>query len=520
MEWIAFTLNGKPVDVTDRDPHTTLLQYVRSLGFVGTKEGCAEGECGARAVVLLGTGPDGRPRYEAVNSCLLLLPMVAGRAVWTVEAVGTPEALHPVQEAVVRLGGSQCGYCTPGFVMSLFAEYYRPDRDGFDEEAISGNLCRCTGYRPIREAARSLGRPPQDDPFLAHLVPPPPLGPLRYAAQGRRFDRSTSLQELLGLLREAPEAKLVAGGTDVVVESTLLGRRWPHLVSVEGVPELRALHRTEDAFVIGAALSLREIEQLFPLFASRLIRTRATLGGNLATASPIGDASCVLLALDAEVCVAGPEGDRRIPLDAFFTGYRRTALQPGEVIVSVRIPRPLLRLGRFYKVAKRGQDDISTVAAAFAVDLDQDGTVRRARLAYGGVAPTPARARRAEQALVGRPWARATVREVWEVLREEFRPITDHRGSAAYRRAMVVNLFDRRWRYEDGRPPDPSRERSGARDGSGALHRRPRGTLPRAAARVAGPRPSRPRPGPGDPPGGGAPDARGRGRAHGGRRAR
>jgi len=454
MERIAFTLNGKPVDVTDRDPHTTLLQYVRSLGLVGTKEGCAEGECGACAVALLGTGPDGRPRYEAVNSCLLLLPMVAGRAVWTVEAVGTPEALHPVQEALVRLGGSQCGYCTPGFVMSLFAEYHRPDRDGFDEEAIAGNLCRCTGYRPIRDAARSLGRPAEGDPFLAHLVPPPPLGALRYTAAGRRFDRPTSLDELLELVRTVPDAKLVAGGTDLVVESNLLGRRWPRLVSVEAVPALRVLHRTEGAFAIGAALPLREIEGRrgdqvprlrppFSLFGPRPSRTRAPLVGDQGPARPIGDASCVLLALDAEVCVAGPKGDRRIPLEAFFTGYRTTALQPGEVIVSVRIPQPLPGRTRFYKVAKRGQDDISTVAAAFAVDLDRDSTVRRARLAYGGVAPTPARARRAEEALVGRPWTRTTVRQVQEVLQEEFRPITDHRGTAAYRRAMVVNLFEK-----------------------------------------------------------------------------
>ncbi|RMH53457.1 MAG: xanthine dehydrogenase small subunit [Deinococcus-Thermus bacterium] len=449
MDTIEFRLNGKTVRVEGIEPHTTLLSWLRGRGLTGSKEGCAEGECGACAVLLL--RPDGQgSRLEAVNGCLLLLPSLAGQEVWTVEGLAQGDRLHPVQEAMLQ-GGSQCGYCTPGFVVSMAAEYYRKGRQGFDLEALSGNLCRCTGYRPIRDAALSLGELPPDDPLARRLEQPAPEpGPVRYTA-GRTYLRPTSLAELFQMQAEYPQARLLAGGTDLAVEANQRFARAEALLDISALPELKTL-RWDAAYVeLGAGLTLSELERAlqgripllsawFPLFASRLIRNRATLGGNLGTASPIGDGPPVLLALGAEVVLAGPSGERTLPLEGFFTGYRKTALMPGELIRAVRIPLPLASIARFYKVAKRPLDDISTVAAAFALELEE-GRVKRLRIGLGGVAPTPARAYQTEAFLLGKPWEERTVRAAAEVLRSEFQPISDHRGSAAYRRAMLGNLL-------------------------------------------------------------------------------
>ena len=446
----SFTLNGQRVDVGDADPHMTLLWFLRSRGLTGTKEGCAEGECGACAVALVRRDAEGRTRYEPVNSCLLLLGSVADHEVVSVEGIANGE-LHPVQEAMAAAGGSQCGYCTPGFVVSLFAEYYRPDRSGYDPEAISGNLCRCTGYRPIRDAAKGLGKPAADDRFRRRLeLAPPELSSV--SAPG--FFRPRTLKEALARIAEHPDAAIVAGGTDLVVEANQRYRRWQTFVSLESVDELHAFEWLDDCLRIGAAVPLATVEQrvheklpmfaeLFPLFASRLIRNRATLGGNLVTASPIGDGPPALLALDAEVEIAGPGGERTVPLADFFTGYRKTALAPGEVLVAVRIPRPFADVMRFYKISKRVLDDISTVAAAFTLRLDDGGKIREARLAYGGVAATPVRALDAERALVGEPWTHATVKKAQGVLAKSFSPISDHRGSAGYRDAMLLRLLEK-----------------------------------------------------------------------------
>ncbi len=458
MTTLRFKLNGADVDATGADPNTTLLSWLRQRGMTGTKEGCAEGECGACAVVVLRTGPDGKPYYEPVNSCLFLLASAAGQEIVSVEGVANGQ-LHPVQDAMVQLGGSQCGYCTPGFIMSLFAEYYREGRaeNGFDPESIAGNLCRCTGYRPIRDAGRSLPVVDDADPFAGRLLDAAPAATeLRYEAGERRFFRPTKLTEALELLAAHPDAKVVSGGTDLVVEMNQRHARFDTFVSLEAVEELRAFDDAEGALTVGAAVTLSELErrvegqlpmmnELLPLFSSRLIRNRATLGGNLATASPIGDSPPVLLALGAEVRLASSKGERTLPLDDFFTGYRKTALQPGEILVSVRIPKPFPSIGRFYKVSKRRHDDISTVAAAFALDLDEKGVVTRARLAYGGVAATPARARAAEAALEGKPYDEATIAEARTALDGAFTPMTDQRGSANYRAAMVGRLFDKLW---------------------------------------------------------------------------
>jgi xanthine dehydrogenase small subunit len=417
-------------------------------------------------VVVVRRGDEGgRPaRYEPVNSCLVLAAALEGQEVWTAEGLADGERLHPVQTAMVERGGSQCGYCTPGFVVSLFAEYYREGRDGYDPEAISGNLCRCTGYRPIRDAARSLGAPEPGDRFLARLDEPPPdvRGFSAEASASRRFHRPATLDEALALLAAEPAARVVAGGTDVVVGINQSHDRFETIVALDAIEELRFIERRNDVLVLGAGVPLSRLEDelrgelpmldaLFPLFSSRLIRNRATLGGNLVNASPIGDTPPALLALDAEVVVAGPNGERTVPLDGFFTAYRKTALAPGELVTAVRIPRPFPTINRFYKVSKRVLDDISTVAAGFGITLDADGaTVTKARLAYGGVAATPARAHDAEDVLVGKPWSPETIGQAQAVLERTFSPITDQRGSERYRSAMVTRLLDKLW--ADTRP--------------------------------------------------------------------
>lgn len=450
---IRFTLNGEPVEVSDFDPNTTLLAFLRQRGLTGTKEGCAEGECGACAVALVRRDSAGKLRYEPVNGCLLLLGSCADQEIVSVEGVAAGDALHPVQEALVERGGSQCGYCTPGFVISLFAEYYRPDRAGYDPEAISGNLCRCTGYRPIREVAENLGTPEESDRFKRRLaLAPPTLSSLEHGA----FLRPDSLQAALRLKEKHPDATLVAGGTDVVVEVNQRHKRWQKWLSLENVAELRSFEQAGDHLRIGAALSLSEVEhhvagrvpmleQLFPLFSSRLIRNRATLGGNLMTASPIGDGAPALLALDAEVELASLGGTRRVALADFFTGYRKTLARPDEILTAVLIPLPLPEVQRFYKVSKRVVDDISTVAAGYSLRLDTARKISAARLAYGGVAATPARARDAEAAMLGQTWDLALVRKVQPLLAKAFQPIGDHRGSADYRATMVVRLLEKLW---------------------------------------------------------------------------
>lgn len=465
MASLRFTLNGHDVDASGADPNQTLLSWLREQGLTGTKEGCSEGECGACAVLLVAGGDPGHARYVPVNSCLFLLASAAGREIVTVEGIAQGEVLHPVQEAMVSLGGSQCGYCTPGFIVSLFAEYYRKGRatHGFDVDSIAGNLCRCTGYRPIRDAGRALPLVSDDDPHAARLrSPAPQTASVRYEAGSRLYFRPTSLAEAFECLAAHPELTVVSGGTDLVVELNQRMRRLEGILSLEAVEELHAFDDAEGAFTIGAGVPLSEIEdrldgalpileELLPLFSSRLIRNRATLGGNLATASPIGDSPPVLLALDAEVIVASADRERSIPIDELFTGYRQTSLRRGELIVAVRIPRPFPTVGRFFKVSKRRHDDISTVAAGFSLRLE-DGMVKSARLAYGGVAATPARAKDAENVLVGKPWSEASVAQARARLATTFTPMTDQRGSARYRAAMVTSLLDRLWAETGANP--------------------------------------------------------------------
>jgi len=471
MNDIAVTINGERRPLAGTATHATALDWLRTNGLPGSKEGCAEGECGACAMLIATPTPEGGTSWTSVNACLIPVYALDGQEVVTAEGLGSPDELHPVQEKLAEAGGSQCGYCTPGFACSMAGEFYRKGRDaggnptlrqdeecpahdaehgpnGFDLHALSGNLCRCTGYRPIRDAAYTLGSPTDDDPMRQRMDRPAPAAASTDATvDGARFVRPATLPATLELLRDEPDALLVAGSTDWGVEVNIRGSRAPFVVAIEQLEELRTLTETDEFVEIGAALPLSEIErrldgripllaQLFPQFASRLIRNRGTIGGNLGTGSPIGDTPPALLALGARLVLASVRGEREVELSEYFTGYRQTVRAKDELIRAIRIPVPLATTTAFHKIAKRRFDDISSVAIGFALDIS-GGTVTAARIGLGGVAATPLRAYDTEQALIGQPWSIQTIKRASGILRAEGTPMSDHRASSDYRSHML-----------------------------------------------------------------------------------
>ena len=488
-------LNGERHTVAGVAPTTTLLEYLRRIGLTGTKEGCAEGDCGACTVALIDVDGKGDRTYRAVHACISLLPMFAGREVVTVEGVGSREAPHPVQSAMVRAYGSQCGFCTPGFIASMFEGYYRADipcspapessevaprtRTELADQ-LSGNLCRCTGYRPIRDAMLSArceraakeARGEGPDLFQLRLSrAKSEVPPLSYEACGERFVRPATLEALLRLRADHPDAVLVAGATEVGVDRNKKGRAFPFLISTEGVAELREVRREKGAFWIGGAATLTQVaeatagalpslDEMLTVFAARQVRNRATVAGNLVTASPIGDLAPVLLSLDASLVLASVQGERTVPLADFFVAYRKTVLAADEIVRAIVVPdgpdlaAGLVRRVRAFKVSKRRELDISIVAAAFAVLLDAAGVIRQARLAYGGVAATPVRARAVEDFLVGRAWTDETLEGALDLLGDSFHPIDDARSGRAFRGGLVESLFEKFWRGAKSDPQD------------------------------------------------------------------
>jgi xanthine dehydrogenase small subunit len=479
-------VNGRARELGDVGGHVTLLEWLRADGLTGCKEGCAEGECGACAVLVARPDEADRTRWVAINACLVPAAAFDQQEVITAEGLGRPGRLHPVQREMADRGGSQCGYCTPGFICSMAAEYYRPGRgpaasvngartpvngaaaslngagsghgedehehgaNGFDLHALSGNLCRCTGYRPIRDAAYALGQPEGDDPLLARLAEPAPAAAATTTSSSQgSYVRPVGLAGVLELLAINPGARLVAGSTDWGVELNIRHSRAELTIGIDRIEELREFSFGTDRIDLGAALSLSEIEQrlggrvpllaeLFPQFASRLIRNGATLGGNLGTASPIGDTPPALLALDASLVLASVEGEREVLLADYFAGYRQSVRRPDELIKTIRIPLPLSPVTAFHKIAKRRFDDISSVAVAYALRIE-DGVVGSVRIGLGGVAATPLRAMAAEEALRGRPWTRETVAAAADELAGAGTPMGDHRASQGYRIAMLRN---------------------------------------------------------------------------------
>lgn len=458
-------VNGESRDLDGVPLHTNALDFLRSCGMTGAKEGCAEGECGACAVMVARPARDGSGSTEwtAINSCLVPVASLDDQEVVTSEGLGTPDRLHPVQQEMAVRGGSQCGFCTPGFICSMAAEFYRSDRvatpgvepcdeyrgeNGFDLHAISGNLCRCTGYRPIKEAAFALGEPAVDDELAARRQKQAPAqAATRLADEEAVFVRPANLAEAFILLQEHPGAVVVAGSTDWGVEVNIRGRRASAVVAIDRLPELRGFTIGDDEVRIGAALTLTEIERrlggslplladLVPRFASPLIRNGATLGGNLGTGSPIGDSPPVLLALEASLVLQSAEGPRTVSLAEYFTGYRESVRRSDELITEIVVPFPVAGVSAFHKIAKREFDDISSVAVAFALDV-VDGVVRKARIGLGGVAAKPIRALATEAQLEGRPWTAETVDEAATTLAAAGTPLSDQRSSSAYRAAML-----------------------------------------------------------------------------------
>jgi xanthine dehydrogenase small subunit len=456
MTAIRFSLNGREVVEAHASPTTTLLDYLRRhLQLTGTKEGCAEGDCGACTVAMIDADAPGGAKVRAINSCLVPLPMVHGLRLFTVEGLDKGGAPHPVQQALVEELGSQCGYCTPGVAMSLVEACYRRDLDAewkLDDQ-LCGNLCRCTGYRPIRACGqRVAGLRPRDE-ISAELARPNPGRALQFEAQGQRFFQPDNWSALFEVFSAHPEYRIVQGASDLGLDITKKRVRFPTLVSLSALPDFRAIHIKESEILISGGALLADVEdatdrtlpmlaKMLRFFGSRQIKNRATVGGNLCNASPIGDLAPALLALDAEVVLRSAEGDRVLPLVQFFLGYRQTALRPGEVLAMVKVPLPshTARLNS-YKVSKRREMDISAVAAGIYVDVDTSGITHTARIAYGGMAATPARARRAEDTLLGRPFDEPAIEAAAAALEQDFSPLSDHRGSAWFRMTLAKNLL-------------------------------------------------------------------------------
>ena len=457
---IRFVRGGEVVTLEGFDPMTTVLQWLRAGGRTGTKEGCAEGDCGA-CTVAVGELVDGRVRYRAVNACIQFLPTLDGKQLVTVEDLKRPDgSLHPVQQAMVDCHGSQCGFCTPGFVMSLFAlfrQHEAPDRaDTCD--ALAGNLCRCTGYQPILEAAERMYDAGRDDQFSAAeaetaalLDSIRPEEMFRAEAGGTRCCSPRNKAELARELAEHPDAWLLAGGTDVGLWVTKQHRRPDTMIVLGSVADMGGIVEADGVLEIGAGAAytdvLPAIEAHYPGFATLVrrlgsvqIRNAGTMGGNVANGSPIGDSMPALIAYGCEVVLESQAGTRTLPLEDFYLDYRKTALAQGEFVAALRLPLPAsgAHYGT-YKVSKRFDQDISAVAAGFAVTLDGD-RVSDLRAAYGGMAGIPKRAANLEAALTGKPWTLEAVTAALPVLERDFQPMTDMRASSGYRALVARNL--------------------------------------------------------------------------------
>jgi len=449
---VRFFLNGQMREATV-SPMRTVLEWLReNARLSGTKEGCAEGDCGACSI-LVGEVVDETVRYHAANSCILTMGQIDGRVLLTVEGLG---GTHPVQTAMAANGSSQCGFCTPGIVMSLVGLADRrinPDESAI-HDALAGNLCRCTGYRPIVEAgmksaAAGVAAPRPDTLALTGL-----RAASLVRSEGTEFHQPSSLAELLALRTARPGAVLLAGGTDLGVSIADYHGDWSEVISTARVAELRAIEETDDSIRFGAAATWEEVLErvagLYPSlailirrFGSTQIRSMGTIGGNIGTASPIGDGPPALIALGARIALVSPRGTREMPLEDFFLGYRKTELKSDEVIGSVSLPKPVNgQEFRVYKVSKRYDQDISTVCGAFSVVM-RDRIVSEARIAFGGMAATPKRCGPAEAAIIGTPLDEAAVRAASEAIASHFQPLSDWRGGAAYRSRVAANLADR-----------------------------------------------------------------------------
>ncbi|MFV9654540.1 xanthine dehydrogenase small subunit [Pseudomonas sp. NY15366] len=458
---IQFLLNRELRTEHALDPNVTVLNYLREhVGKTGTKEGCASGDCGACTVVV-GELDGERVRYRTLNSCLTFVSSLHGKQLITVEDLKHQGKLHSVQQAMVDCHGSQCGFCTPGFIMSLFA--LQKNSSGFDKgatlEALAGNLCRCTGYRPIIDAAEQAccqKQPDQFDAFEADTVTRLKAIAPRETAELNSGDKRClvplTVADLADLYTANPEARLLAGGTDLALEVTQFHRELPVMIYVGHIEDMKRIEVTDSAIEIGAAAALSDcyealsreypdFGELLHRFASLQIRNQGTLGGNIGNASPIGDAPPLLIALGAQIALRQGNTRRILPLQDYFLDYKVTARQEAEFIEKIIVPRKQANQAfRAYKVSKRLDDDISAVCAAFNLTI-VDGVVTDARIAFGGMAAIPKRASACEAALVGSAWYPGVIERACDALGEDFTPLSDFRASKEYRLLTAQNLL-------------------------------------------------------------------------------
>jgi xanthine dehydrogenase small subunit len=454
MSGIRFRLNGHWRTENTISPTMTLLDYLRqNAHLTGTKEGCAEGDCGACTVVVGLPQEDGRIVYRAVNSCLVLVPQVDALPVITIEGLAQGDGtLHSVQQALVDADATQCGFCTPGFAMAMFA--FAHDGETRDDEtiheALAGNLCRCTGYRPIVEACRALRADPPGCGFADEIG----QAASEYRAGAQLYLAPQSLEELVEAKAKHPDAFVLGGGTDLGIRVSKEREAFPVVISTQWVTALRAISEGTEALTIGGGVTytraLPYLDRHFPSFAalvrrigSRQIRNIGTLAANIANASPIGDTIPCLMALDATITLRSKRGARQVKADDFILGYRKTALAKDEIIEKISIP--LLKAGTTfttYKLSKRFDQDISTVIGAFRLRIES-GKIAELRAAYGGMAATTARAKHVEAALTGKPWTAEMLKDIDALIAKDFQPMTDHRGTDAYRLRAAANLVRR-----------------------------------------------------------------------------
>jgi len=482
---IRFFHRGQVVEVRDADLTRSVLNWLREdARCTGTKEGCNEGDCGACTVVIGSLHEQGETlQLQTVNACIQFLPTLHGKALFTVEDLKkepAAPALHPVQQAMVDCHGSQCGFCTPGFVMSLWSTYEhhqacgtRPSRQQLADD-LSGNLCRCTGYRPILDAGQRMFDLPVErldsTPVVQALRQLQREGTFEYSAPGaHRFYAPTSLDELATLREQLPGARLLAGSTDVGLWVNKQFRDLGDILYIGDVREMAQVQQQDGVLHIGAGASLEDawtalvrrwptLTDVWLRFASPPIRHAGTMGGNVANGSPIGDSPPVLMALDAEIELRRGARMRRMPLADFYLDYMKNQLEPGEFVQALRVPLDAAptRQVRAYKISKRFDCDISALCAGFSIDV-RDGVVHDVRLAFGGMAATVRRAVQAEAALRGQPWSQASVQVAQQALAQDFKPLSDMRASAGYRLQVAQNLLQRLWletRANDALPPE------------------------------------------------------------------
>ena len=471
MNKIEFVFNNKlttiDFDSEDYSPNSTLLQYIRSKDDTkGTKEGCNEGDCGACTVVIV-EKINGKLNFKAINSCVMFLPSIHGKQVITIEELGNENILHPIQQIFVDKHASQCGFCTPGFIMSLFAQKAQKINSTKEEliEAVQGNLCRCTGYRPIVVAAEDIAKVSDLSQFSTFADEEKidsinTKDTITIKKDGYEYYIPFTFEEALRLRKSHPDATISSGGTDLVLKVTKRKEKIYKIIDITMISEIKNIEQNTANFTIGAGTCIEDIYQyskdkikplaeMLSVFGAKQIRNRASIGGNIATASPIGDTLPILLALNASIIVKNTEKERIIKLSDFITGYRQTTLKQDELIYKVIIPKiGDNKIIKSYKISKRTHLDISTVSAGFMLKLNNN-IVEDIILAYGGMAAMPKRAKKTEQHLIGKEWKESNILKAAEILKEEFTPLTDARSAADSRKIIAKNLLIKF--YEDSK---------------------------------------------------------------------